>query len=89
MESHQNELLNDEEKASIASQGDFFLEVLQKRYGITPQEIIDVIRWAQERKAFAEKLKASSTLAFVGIIASAILMALWEGIKQLAVHGVK
>lgn len=74
--------LPEEEQIRVAAQVDYFVEVLSKRYGVTPQEVLNAVRWVNEHQKYTEKLKYSALLSLIGITVSALLFVLWEGIKH-------
>lgn len=67
----------------VIRQVDHFIEILEKRYGLQPSEIVEAVKWVQARKSFTAKLQISSALSVVGILLGAALVALWEGLKHL------
>lgn len=76
--------LSEAQRAQIAAQVDYFIEVVGKRYQVNPDEIVDAVRWVREKKAVADKVKSSGLLALVGLIVTSLAIAVWEGIKALA-----
>ena len=77
--------LNDEERAKVLAQVDYFVHILSERYDVSPHEVIDTIRWVRERKEFASKVKSTSAVSLLGILLSALALAIWEGIKTMVV----
>jgi hypothetical protein len=72
--------LSDEEKYKVTLQVDHFIEILSQRYGIEPTEVIDAVKWVRERKKFSEAVQNATTISFLGVLISAFLFALWQGV---------
>jgi hypothetical protein len=83
MDEHQGIHLTEEEKYRVTLQVDHFIEIVSKRYGIDPNEVVEAVRWVRERKQFTDKMRSGTMLSLVGVIVGAILLSLWEGIKHL------
>lgn len=73
----------EKEKLKAALEVDIFLEILTKRYGLEIKDVVDTVRWVQEHRDFIASLRRAGAISFLGIIVSAMLLALWEGIKAL------
>jgi hypothetical protein len=72
------------DQASIAAaQVDAFVNILAKRYGIEPIEVVEAVRWVREHKDTLGKLKTAGWLALLGILISSAALAMWEGLKSL------
>ena len=78
--------LSDEEKLKVIAQVDYFLSLISKRYNTSPDEILEAVRWVKERRDFAQKFKSSAMLTTLGIIMSALAMAVWEGLKAMVLR---
>ena len=65
-------------------QVDLFIDLLARRYGLEPTEVVDAVRWVQQHRDFVGRLKHGGWIALAGTILSAILLSVWEGIKALA-----
>ena len=76
--------LNADQRNEIVLQVDHFVRVLADRYGVTPNEVVETVRWVKERKASDDRLTNAARTALIGIVLSAILLALWEGVKMLS-----
>jgi hypothetical protein len=75
--------LSDEERRRIAASADYFLSYTAQRHGISVDDVIDTIRWVRERKEFAQKIKSTGTVSLIGLLVSALALAVWEGLKSL------
>lgn len=73
--------ISNEEVARIGLLADAVVEALAKRYGVTPNDVVSAVRWVHEHREFVSKMKHSGFLALIGIMISASLLSLWEGIK--------
>jgi hypothetical protein len=78
--------LSDEERVKVLAQVDYFIHIISDRYDVSPQEVIDTVRWVKARKDLADKVKHTSMVSLLGIILSAMAYAVWEGLKALVVH---
>lgn len=76
--------LSDRDRVEIAAQIDHMVEVLADRYGVEPHEVVDTVKWVREKREHDAKMRNAAVLAIIGIMASAVMMALWEGFKQLS-----
>lgn len=74
--------LSDEQKAVAASQVDYFIDLVGRRYGVQPEEIMDAVKWVRERKQFSERIKSTGVLSLVGLLVSALGFALLEGVRS-------
>jgi hypothetical protein len=75
--------LSEEEKYRVTLQVDHFIDLLSKRYGIHPNEVIDAIQWVRDHRSIESKLHFGALISVIGVITGAALMALWEGVKHL------
>ena len=73
--------LDDHQRAIVAMQVDVFVEILSKRYGVEPADVIEAVRFFKDRKRTMENFKHGSAITLLGIVASALALSLWEGIK--------
>ena len=80
----QSRHLSDHDRIEIAAQLDHMIEVLSDRYGVEPHEVTDAVKWVQEKKQHDARMKHAALLAVIGVMVSAVMMALWEGFKQLS-----
>jgi hypothetical protein len=72
--------LSEEDKYKVTLQVDHFIEILSARYGIEPNEVIDAVKWVRQRKKFSEAVQNATTISFLGVLISAFLFALWQGV---------
>lgn len=77
-------LLTEEEKARIGLLADAVVEVVAKRYSIEVADVQEAIRWYQHHKDFVTSIKKGGLLSLFGVLVTASLLALWEGIKAFA-----
>ena len=75
--------LSDEEKAMVAARYELVMEVLAKRHGITERDIVESVQWVKRHRDWVEAMKRSSTIAVIGLLFSAMLLALWEAVKHM------
>jgi hypothetical protein len=62
-----------------------FITLLQKRYGLKPEaipEILDDMRWLREHRTNLNRVSWSVLLGILAIAISGVAAALWEGIKH-------
>lgn len=74
--------LMDDEKEHAAMQVDAFVRILAERYGIEPHEIVESVRWVQERRRTIDRMRSFAAASLIGTIISAMLVLLWEGFKE-------
>lgn len=75
--------LSEEEKVRVAYQVDYFMDLIAKKYSINHDEVIEALRWVKERKDFSDKFKSTGLTTLLGVLVTAILFAMWEGLKTL------
>lgn len=73
--------LDDRQKETVALQVDHIVELLSKRYGVQPAEVIEAVRFYHEQKRRGEAFRHASALSLIGLVASALALAIWEGVK--------
>lgn len=74
--------LSEEQKQLVEHQVEYFTSLMAKRYQVEPDEILEAVRYVRERKAFADKIKSTGLVSFIGLILSALTLAVWEGMKS-------
>lgn len=62
-------------------QVDLFVDLLAKRYGLQPNEVVDAVKWVQHHKEFVASMKKGGFLSLFGVLISAMLLTVWEGAK--------
>lgn len=72
-----------EDREHAALQVDAFVEIVSRRYGITPADIVETVRWVRERRAATERMRNFATASLLGTVLAGLLLALWEGVKDL------
>ena len=75
--------LSDEEKRRVAASADYFLSYTANRYNLSVEDVLDTVKWVRERKEFAQKVKSTGTVSLIGLLVSALALAVWEGLKSL------
>ena len=75
--------LSEEEKVKVLAQVDYFIHIISTRYEVSPQEVIETVKWVKERKDFVSKFKSTGAVSLLGVALSALALALWEGIKAM------
>ena len=73
----------EEDRVRAGMQADLLLELLSKRYGLEPNEVIEAVRWVQQHQEFVSKLKSGGMVGLTGLLVTGLAMALWEGFKAL------
>jgi hypothetical protein len=79
--------LSEEERAKVAAQVDYFLQLMAKRYEVTPSEMVTLVQEMRARKEFFDRVKSTGLISLVGLIATAVMLAVWEGLKSLIAQG--
>ena len=79
--------LSIEERARLAVQYDAIMDMFAKRHGISVQQLAEAVHWVHKHRDWVESMKRGGALALIGFLASALLLAIWEGIKQLVRRG--
>ena len=80
--------LPDEDRAKVALQVDMFIDILAKRYGLEPRDVVDAVRWVQDHKQFVSKMKHGGMMTLLGITVTSVVLAAWEGAKAYVKVGV-
>jgi len=75
--------LSDEERYRVALQVDHFIEILERRTGITLQEVISLVVWAREHKGAIGKMNFFASVSIVGTVITGIAYAVLEGMRHL------
>lgn len=79
--------LTHEERMKLAVQAEMVLDLFAKKNGITVNQLVDTIKWVEKHRDWMESMKRGGALALIGFLASALLLALWEGLKQTIRRG--
>lgn len=74
--------LSEDDKLRVTLQVDHFIEILSRRYGIDPKEVVEAVTWVRERKQFSNRFHAGAIISMISVLVGAILLSLWEGIKH-------
>jgi hypothetical protein len=83
------EQLTEEEKYRVALQVDHFIEIVEKRSGVTFSEVVTLVLWAREHKAMVGKVQFYAGLSILGMALSGLAYGLLEGIKHVFSGGGK
>ena len=75
--------LTPEERTHVLAQVDYFVEILAKRYNIDPMEVVETVNWIKERRETARRIKLAGVLSLIGILFSALLLSMWEGLLHI------
>ena len=78
MENH----LTEEERVRVSAQVDYFVSIIEHRYGISANEATELLRWARTQRERNQKLAQGGALSLIGLVITAIAISLVEGIKQ-------
>jgi queuine/archaeosine tRNA-ribosyltransferase len=76
--------LSERDKAELAMHFDEMVKIAAERYNVSPHEIVETVRWAKERRASDDRAWNAARTAVIGIILSALMLAVWEGVKFLS-----
>jgi hypothetical protein len=63
------------------------VELITKRYDVRPEEVLEAVRWVREKKAFNDRVKATGLVSLIGLLITAIGLAVWEGVKAMVGRG--
>lgn len=75
--------LTDEERYRVAIQVDHFIDLIEKRSGITFHEIVSLVLWAREHKNLVGKMNFFASVSIIGMAVTAIGYGLLEGVKHI------
>lgn len=75
--------LTPEERARVTAQVDHFVDLMAHRYNVTPDDVVDAVRWVKARKEFSSKLSLAGSASLLALVVSALAAALWEGVRSL------
>ena len=79
--------LTDEEQRRVVAQVDYFVELVARKYDVTPDEVLQAVKWVRDRKAFSERVKSTGLVSLIGLLVSAVSLAMWEGLKAMVQRG--
>ena len=75
--------LSEEEKYRVAIQVDHFIEIIEKRSGMTFAEMMTLIQWVREHRLFVERMSTGTAWLLVTMVVSAVGYAVVEGMKRI------
>jgi hypothetical protein len=78
-----NDELTPQEVRHVVLQVDHFIDIMDKRYGVTPQDVVETVKWVQERRSFIARLQNGSFLTIVGMVLSALGYFVLKGFENL------
>lgn len=73
--------ISDEDLARLGLLADKVIDLVARRYGVEPNDVVEAVKWVHDHKEFVSKMKHSGFLTLVGIMISASVLAFWEGLK--------
>lgn len=76
------ERLSLEDRQRVHAQVDHFIDIISRRYGIKPADVVDTIVWVRERRSFTSKITMGGALSIIGVVATALAFSIWEGIRH-------
>ena len=79
--------LTDDERRKVAAQVEAFVELITKRYDVRPEEVLEAVKWVREKKAFNDRVKSTGLVSLIGLLITAISLAVWEGVKAMVSRG--
>ena len=79
--------LSDDEQRRVAAQVEAFVELLARKYDVRPDEVLEAVKWVRERKAFNDRVKSTGLVSLIGLLITAIALAVWEGVKAMVGRG--
>lgn len=62
---------------------DYFVDQCSSRYGVDPHELGKTIVFVRVQRDAIGKIQTAGIVSIVGLLTSALLLSLWEGIKAL------
>lgn len=71
----------------VAIQVDYFIAQVERRYGVSVNEMVETIKWAREHRSTMQQIGRAGVLTIVGILITAALAAIWAGIIDTIQHG--
>lgn len=74
-----------ERRVEAELQVEAFLDMLQRRYGLKPEDIpaiLDDMRWVREHRHGINRVSWSVALGILAIAISGVAAAVWEGLKH-------
>lgn len=75
--------LTEEERRKVVAQVETFVELIIKRYDVKPEEVLEAVKWVREKKAFNDRVKSTGLVSLIGLLVTAITLAVWEGVKAM------
>lgn len=81
--------MSDDERQRLNVQVDHFIDLLAKRYGLSPSDVVDAVQWVKAKKEMSARIKMSGAFSIIGIVVGALLLALWEGFRAAVLSGGK
>ena len=75
--------LTEEERRRVHAQVEAFVELIIRRYDVNPEEVLEAVKWVREKKAFNDRVKSTGLISLIGLLVSAIGLAVWEGVKAM------
>jgi hypothetical protein len=75
--------LSEEEKYRVAIQVDYFIEVMEKRSGMTFSEMLSLVQWTRDHKSSVDRLGTGTAWALLAMVISALGYAVVEGLKRI------
>ncbi len=79
-ESHE---LSSEERARVNAQVDHFIELIQARYNVKVEDVIDAVRFVRAKREFDGRVRLAAFMSVIALVISALSAAVWEGAKTL------
>jgi len=79
--------LTDDERKRVVAQVDYFVELVGRRYDVKPDEILEAVKWVREKKAFNDRVKSTGLVSLIGLLVTAISLAVWEGVRAMVGRG--
>ena len=79
--------LTEEERRKVAAQVEAFVELITKRYDVRPEEVLEAVKWVREKKAFNDRVKSTGLVSLIGLLITAVGLAVWEGVKAMVSRG--
>lgn len=74
--------LTREGKARLAIEYEWIDEQFKKRHGVSMAEVAKAVDWVHKHQNWVEAMKKAAGVSLIGFLASALLLALWEGLKN-------
>lgn len=88
-EDDRGDSLSEADKTKVVLQVDYFISLIEQRYDIKFQEIVEAVRWAREHRENMKTIGKVGIMTLIGVLVTAMLTAVWHGAVGLINGGKK